>query len=64
MKQDKRGPEGEIASIFSHRDDVSDDELEFIRAMDAFKAKHKKPFPSLREILGVVKALGYRKAGA
>src|SRR5262245_41906236 len=39
----------------------TDDEVEFMKAMDAFKRKHRKLNPDCRDILGVLYALGYRK---
>ncbi len=41
--------------------DYKADEVEFMMAMDAYKRKMKRPFPTWREVLNVVKALGYRK---
>lgn len=40
---------------------VDDDTLEFIRAIETFKATKHRPFPSWGEILHVLKDLGYRK---
>jgi hypothetical protein len=37
--------------------------LEFIKAIDRFKRKTCKPFPSWSEILEILKSLGYRKGG-
>ena len=37
--------------------EIQGEELAFIKAMDQLK-KHK-PFPTLRDVLGVVKSLGY-----
>lgn len=42
----------------------SDEELEFIKAIDRFKREKRKPFPSYSEVLGVAKSLGYRKVEA
>lgn len=39
----------------------TDAEAEFIRAVDQFKRAHRRPFPSLVELLGVAYSLGYRK---
>lgn len=41
--------------------DYDDDELEFLKAVDAFKRVKRKPFPTYTEILGVLKNLGWRK---
>jgi hypothetical protein len=40
------------------------DEMEFINAINAYKAKHGRPFPTWSEVLHVLKALGYRKPDA
>jgi hypothetical protein len=37
------------------------DEMEFINAMNAYRQKYAKPFPTWSEVLHVLKALGYRK---
>lgn len=41
--------------------DYSADELEFMRALDAYKREQQRPFPTCCEVLEVVKSLGYRK---
>lgn len=40
---------------------VNDDEMEFIRAIEDYKATHRQPFLSWSEVLGVLKRLGYAK---
>ena len=35
--------------------------LEFIQAVDRYKRKTQKAFPTWSEILGILKSLGYRK---
>ena len=40
---------------------LEDDELEFIGAINAYKQRHNRPFPTWSEVLHVVKFLGYRK---
>jgi hypothetical protein len=40
------------------------EEMEFINAINAYKTKHSRPFPTWSEVLHVVKALGYRKPDA
>ncbi len=37
------------------------EEVEFIRAIDRYKRKYERPFPSWSEILLIVKELGYTK---
>ncbi len=41
---------------------MTEDEMEFIRAIAEYKERYSKPFPSWSEILHILKALGYRKA--
>lgn len=41
--------------------DYSVDEVEFMRAMDAYKRKSGRPFPTWSEVLEVLMSLGYRK---
>ena len=37
------------------------EEVEFIRAIDRYKRKHTRPFPSWSEVLLILKQLGYTK---
>lgn len=39
----------------------SDDELELLRAMQAYQATWRVPFPSYVEVFRVILSLGYRK---
>jgi hypothetical protein len=41
--------------------DYSDDEIEFMKAMDDYKRKSGRMFPTWSEVLEVVRALGYAK---
>lgn len=41
--------------------DYSDDEREFLLAMDHYKRQKNRPHPTLREIYAVLMKLGYRK---
>ena len=40
---------------------MSDEQFEFIKAIDEYKRKNTRPFPTWTEVLEVIKALGYRK---
>ena len=40
---------------------MTDEQFEFLMAIDNYKRQNQKPFPSWTEVLEVVKALGYRK---
>jgi len=44
-------------------DDMPAEVIEFLTAIDDYKRKNARPFPSWSEILEVLKGLGYRKAG-
>ena len=41
--------------------DYTDDEIEFMKAMDQYKRENRRPFPTWSEVLEVLRALGYRK---
>jgi hypothetical protein len=38
-----------------------DDTVEFIQAIDAYRRRYDKSFPSWSEVLSLLKSLGYRK---
>lgn len=40
---------------------MSDEQLDFLMAIQEYKSKNAKPFPTWTEVLEVIKALGYRK---
>ena len=40
----------------------SEDVLEFLKAVDDYKRKAARPFPSLSEYLRILRGLGYRKS--
>ncbi|HEY6565640.1 MAG TPA: hypothetical protein VIY86_14220 [Pirellulaceae bacterium] len=42
--------------------DYSQDEIEFMRAMDEYKRANGRMFPTCSEILEVIRALGYQKS--
>jgi hypothetical protein len=41
--------------------DYSDDEREFLVAMERYKRERRRPFPTCREVLAVLLSLGYRR---
>jgi len=41
--------------------DYSADEIEFMRAMDDYKRKSGRMFPTWSEVLEVVRSIGYQK---
>ena len=40
---------------------MSDEQFEFLMAIDEYKKANSRPFPTWTEVLEVIKALGYRK---
>ena len=40
---------------------MSDEQFTFLMAIDEYKKKNSRPFPTWTEVLEVIKALGYRK---
>jgi hypothetical protein len=44
--------------------EMTDEQFEFVMAVDTYKRLNKRPFPSWTEVLEVVKQLGYRKVAA
>jgi len=40
---------------------MTDDELEFIKAVNDYKQRYNKPFPTWSEILHILKGIGYEK---
>jgi len=41
--------------------EMTDEQFEFIMAVNEYKKLNKRPFPTWTEVLDVIKALGYRK---
>lgn len=42
--------------------DYTDDEVEFMTALHAYKIKYRRPYPACSEVLAVLRSLGYAKA--
>ena len=40
---------------------MTDEQFEFIMAINEYKKVNTRPFPTWTEVLDIVKALGYRK---
>ena len=41
--------------------EMTEEQFEFVRAIDEYKRINKRPFPTWTEVLDVIKAIGYRK---
>jgi hypothetical protein len=44
--------------------DYTEEEIAFLMAMDRYKRTKRRPYPTWREVLNVLKSLGYRKVPA
>jgi len=42
-------------------DEMSDELIEFITAIDEYKRSNQRPFPTWSEVLDVLKSLGYER---
>ena len=40
---------------------MSDEQFEFLMAIEQYKKQNARPFPTWTEVLEIIKALGYRK---
>ena len=50
-------------AVTTRPDEMGDEVMEFITAIDDYKRRHERPFPNWSEVLEILKGLGYRKAG-
>ena len=41
--------------------EMTDEQFEFVMAVDQYKRQNNRPFPTWTEVLDVIKAIGYRK---
>lgn len=57
----KQKARGRRSATLTHGDHT-EEELEFMKAMDRYKRENRRPFPLWSEVLDVIKKLGYRKA--
>lgn len=69
-EQAKRAAQARIASTkakgvdpLTTEREYSADEVEFANAMQEYKRKHGRPFPTWSEALRVLRTLGYHKMG-
>jgi hypothetical protein len=59
----KRGPGKRLSDDRKSAEEgqMSDEQFEFLMAIDEYKRKNTRPFPTWTEVLEIIKALGYRK---
>jgi hypothetical protein len=54
-------PIPKLCEIPQVRGEMPAEDWEFLKAMDRYKVKYGRQFPTWREVLWVVKGLGYRR---
>lgn len=59
----RRGPGRRVSDERKSAEEgqMSDEQFEFLMAIDEYKRKNTRPFPTWTEVLEVIKTLGYRK---
>ncbi len=59
----RRGPGKRVAENRKAAEEgqMSDEQFEFLMAIDEYKRKNSRPFPTWTEVLELIKALGYRR---
>ena len=59
----RRGPGRRLADDRKSAEEgrMSDEQFDFLMAIDEYKRQNSRPFPTWTEVLDVMKALGYRK---
>jgi hypothetical protein len=59
----RRGPGRRLSNSRKAAEEghMSDEQFEFLLAIDEYKKSNSRPFPTWTEVLEVIKALGYRK---
>ena len=60
-RRDERGERRRQIDPTTCERDYTNDEIEFMKAMDQYKRDNRRPFPTWSEVLEVMRALGYRK---
>ncbi|OGZ72109.1 MAG: hypothetical protein A2908_04425 [Candidatus Staskawiczbacteria bacterium RIFCSPLOWO2_01_FULL_38_12b] len=60
-KKNWKRPRSLITQINGMRFDHSDEEREFLKAIDRYKIEMRRPYPTYPEVLAIALSLGYRK---
>ena len=60
-RRDERGERRRQIDPTTCERDYTNDEIEFMKAMDQYKRDNRRPFPTWSEVLEVLRSLGYRK---
>ena len=59
----RRGPGKRRSNdrISAEEGHMSDEQFEFLMAIDQYKKQNQRPFPTWTEVLDLIRAMGYRK---
>jgi hypothetical protein len=59
----RRGPGKRRSTdrISAEEGHMSDEQFEFLMAIDQYKKQNQRPFPTWTEVLDLIRAMGYRK---
>jgi len=60
-RRDDRGERRRQIDPTTCERDYTNDEIDFMKAMDQYKRENRRPFPTWSEVLEVLRAMGYRK---
>ena len=60
-RPDDRGERRRQVDPTTCEKDYSDEEIDFMKAMDLYKRSNRRPFPTWSEVLEVLRSMGYRK---
>lgn len=61
MRRRKDSPGERSNDAFFGTPSLTDEDLDFCRAIEAWKREHNRPFPTWSEVLAVLKSIGYRR---
>src|SRR2546428_14123682 len=60
-KRERRGERRRQVDPTTCEREYTDDDIDFMKAMDQYKRDNRRPFPTWSEVLEVLRSLGYRK---
>ena len=61
LEKEKEGERRRQVDPTTCEKDYNEDEIAFMQAMDLYKRRNRRPFPTWSEVLEVLRSLGYRK---
>ncbi len=60
LRTTKPGP---VANRVKEGEDMDDDDLEVLRAVDIFKREQRKNWPGITDVIDIMRGLGWEKVG-